>query len=263
MALVETKRALVVARTYPVPVPMGIESSCTAAITDEGEWLRLFPVPWRLLPNDQRFRKYQWIEARVVKAADDPRRESHHLQPDGIRVLSEPLSTKDAWRGRKDVVLPLLAQSLCGLQAQRDAHQYPTLGFVQPAKITRFRSEAKDPRWTDAQLAMLRQQHLFVEPPERELEKIPFNFYYSFICQEPDCSGHNMICTDWELSESFRKWRAQYAVGWEEKFRMRYENEMIRKNDTCFFVGTMASHPGSWIIIGLFYPPRVSQPSLF
>jgi len=53
----EIKRALIVVRTYPVPARLGVESSCTAAITDKGEWLRVFPVPWRLLAGDQRFRK--------------------------------------------------------------------------------------------------------------------------------------------------------------------------------------------------------------
>ena len=31
---------------------------------------------------------------------------------------------------------------------------------------------------------------------------------------------------------------------------------MIEKKDTHFFVGTVASHPNRWIIIGLFFPPR-------
>src|SRR5580692_10906382 len=80
-----TKRALIVVRTYPVPVPLGVESSCTAAITETGEWLRLFPVPWRLLPSDQRFRKYQQVELTIRKAEDDARLESFNLRPDGIR----------------------------------------------------------------------------------------------------------------------------------------------------------------------------------
>ena len=50
------------------------------------------------------------------------------------------------------------------------------------------------------------------------------------------------------------------------KFRQTYETEMIHKNDTHFYVGTVASHPNRWIIIGLFYPPRpvdTGQPELF
>jgi hypothetical protein len=32
------------------------------AISDDGRWLRIFPVPHRFLSLDQRFRKYQWMD---------------------------------------------------------------------------------------------------------------------------------------------------------------------------------------------------------
>jgi hypothetical protein len=38
---------------------------------------------------------------------------------------------------------------------------------------------------------------------------------------------------------------------------------MIEKNETHFFVGTVHKHPASWIIIGLFYPPRPTTADLF
>jgi hypothetical protein len=64
-----------------------------------------------------------------------------------------------------------------------------------------------------------------------------------------------MICTDWEIGESWRKWSADYGDKWEEKFRLRYEKEMIEKYDTHFYVGTVHQYPGTWIIVGLFYAP--------
>ena len=38
----EKKKALIVVRTYPTPAKKHIEVSCTAAIADQNEWLRLF-----------------------------------------------------------------------------------------------------------------------------------------------------------------------------------------------------------------------------
>jgi len=64
------------------------------------------------------------------------------------------------------------------------------------------------------------------------------------------------MCTDWEMSQSYRQWRTTYEENWQEKFRQRYESDMIQKNDTHFYVGTVASHPHRWIIVGLFYPPH-------
>src|SRR5437870_1914531 len=135
----ETKRALIVVRTYPVPDALGIESSCTAAITDEGEWLRLFPVPWRLLNKDRRFQKYEWVEVNVKKAIEDTRLESYRLRSDGIQILSRPLSTANAWTARKAMVFPVRAHCLCCLTRQRDAQQYPTLGIFRPESIARLR----------------------------------------------------------------------------------------------------------------------------
>ena len=86
-----TKRVLITVRTYPVPAHSGIEVSCTAGITAEGEWIRLFPIPYRFLAQDQRFAKYQWIDVDVVKATNDVRPESYHVNPDSIKILDDPI----------------------------------------------------------------------------------------------------------------------------------------------------------------------------
>jgi hypothetical protein len=100
----QTKRALIVVRTYPTPAKTGVEISCTAAVTDDGQWLRLYPVPYRFLPSDQRFRKYQWVEVTTTKASKDSRPESHKIKTDSIKIISEPLSSKNEWAARKDVL---------------------------------------------------------------------------------------------------------------------------------------------------------------
>lgn len=266
MPSITTKKALIVVRTYAVPSDTGIESSCTAAITDRSEWLRLYPVPWRLLARDQRFRKYQWVEVDVTKAKDDPRPESYHLMPDGVRISSERLSSGKGWLARKEVVLPLRSHSLCCLTRHRDAHQYPTLGIFRPRSISRLLISPDDRDWTESQRLMLSQQHLFAEAPQQELQKIPYVFRYKLYCDDVDCRSHTLMCTDWEMGESYRKWNSEYGDAWKEKFRLRYESEMINRNDTHFYVGTVLSHPHRWIIIGLFYPPRTEpdrQGSLF
>ena len=236
-----------------------MEVSCAAAITENGQWLRLFPVPWRFLDEDQRFRKYQWVDVSVIKAAKDPRPESYRLKQDGIKILSGPLSKKNAWQAEKDIVLPLRAHCLCCLVKERDANKYPTPGIFRPRSIDRLVITSEDPNWSESQLGLLRQGNLFAAAPKQELEKIPFKFQYEFHCEDNDCNGHKIICTDWELGQTYRSWRTKYGAGWEAKFRQRYETEMIKRNDTHFYVGTMNGHPHVWIIAGLFYPPRVAE----
>jgi hypothetical protein len=254
----ETKKALIVVRTYPTPAKKGAEVSCTAAITDKSEWLRLFPVPWRYLDEAEKFHRYQWVEVTVEKASD-PRPESYKLTQNGIKILSPTLGTDNGWVLRREVVEPLRAHCLCCLIRKRDADQHPTLGVFKPKAIERLIITPDDPNWTQAQLDILTQGHLFAESPKQQLEKIPYIFQYKFWCDDSSCKSHTLKCTDWEMAEAWRRWRDQYGDKWEEKFRQRFETEMIEKLDTHFFVGTVKAHPNKWIIVGLFYPPHTAQ----
>jgi hypothetical protein len=256
------KRAMIVVRTYPVPAKSSIEASCTAAISDDGQWIRMFPVPYRLMDQDKRFSKWQWINVSLLKASGDPRPESYKLNIDSIEI-GESLGTQDNWRARRELIKPLKRPSMCRIQKERDERGSPTLGIFRPHQIKRLIIEPTAENWTEAELGTLRQNTLFDTAPTQTLEKIPFDFRYEFRCGDLDCRGHTMMCTDWEMGQAYRSWRRDYGDNWESAFRQRFECEMIEKNDTHFFVGTIHQHPGSWIIVGLFYPPRAKTGDLF
>jgi hypothetical protein len=109
-----TKRVLIAVRTYPAPAQKTIEASCTGGITDNGEWIRLFPVPYRLMDEEKRFRKWQWIEVDVLKAKDG-RPESYKINIEKI-TPGETLGTKDGWRARREIVNPLIRPSMCHIR---------------------------------------------------------------------------------------------------------------------------------------------------
>jgi len=248
-------RVLIVAKTYPQPARKGIEVSCTQGVTDQGDWLRLFPVPFRLLGGPQRFKRYQWIEVQATKARSDPRPESYRIDPDSIRILSDPIPTTNKWEARKALLYPLLSASIEDLGDARKVDG-TSLGFIKPRVIESFVMEPTAPDWTKEQKAKLAQQDLFYRRPLRPLEKIPFNFKYRYRCDDARCRGHIMKVNDWEICQAYRSWRQGYGPEWEGKFRLKFEIEMIEKRDTCFFVGTLSRHPHRWTITGLFYPPR-------
>ena len=249
----ETKRALIVVKTYPTPAWKGGEVVCTAAITEEGQWLRLFPIPYRLLGTESQFEKYQWIEAKVAKASSDARSESYNLDIGSIRLLKPRLTTARNWQARKAVVMPLLAPSMCWLREQNMANNRPTLGLIRPAKIKRFRIEASSDDWSPPEMARLNQRRL-IDGTHAQLEKIPYNFFYDFQCEAHTCPGHRMSCTDWEMTQAYRSWVRKYGDEWEGAFRNRFDFEMREKFDTHFYVGTVHGNPHSWVIVGLFYP---------
>ena len=261
----ETKKILIVVKTYPAPAKKGVEVSCTAGITEEGQWIRLFPIPYRFLDSDKRFRKYQWIEAEVARSSD-PRPESYKINFKSIKILSDPLSTRDGWVDQKDLIEPLKAHCLCCLKEARDRDKRPTLGFYKPKKIRRLiLQEEDDPNWSESDLAKLRQTSKFGRAPEQMLKKIPYKFIYQVFCDERDCRGHRLSCTDWDICDTYLKWKDKYPVDWKFELREKFEREMIERNDTHLFVGTLRAHPANWIIVGLFYPPKnggVYQPRL-
>jgi hypothetical protein len=153
---------------------------------------------------------------------------------------------------------------LCAIQREREANRSPTLGIFKPAQITRLVIEdAEQPSWTTEQLNTLRQIPMFQSAPAQELEKIPFDFKYQFRCSDSSCSGHSLTCFDWEMGQAYRSWRRQYGENWERPFRNRFESEMINKNDTHLFVGNLHQFQTSWIVIGLFYPPKRLVADLF
>jgi hypothetical protein len=171
-----------------------------------------------------------------------------------IRVLGLSLRCHQPMGGaRKEKLAHLIKPSLCCIQQEQREHGYPTLGLFRPAEITRLAIEPTDPDWTSRQKVAFSQQLLpFQASSGKPPEKIPCDFRYLFRCAESTCPGHRMTCFDSELGQSYRRWRREYGDGWEQKFRERYERDMISRFDTHFSVGTVHQHPGTWIIVGLF-----------
>lgn len=247
---------LITVKAYPNPSTRYVESSCTAGLSRDREWLRLYPLPFRMLEDDQKFKKYQWIRARIKKASSDPRPESHTIDCDSILPLGESLSSERGWAPRRSFLEPVRRRSMEEIWREQDLDGI-SLSFFRPKCIKRLIIEPASAQWTEKQLVCLQQQNFLLQDEMKSLEKVPYDFKYEYECDDPACSGHTQKIVDWEIYQSYRSWRLRYgADGWEEKLRQRYELEMQEKNDTHFFVGTMRAHPKSWIIVGLFYPPK-------
>ena len=86
-----------------------------------------------------------------------------------------------------------------------------------------------------------------------QIEKI---FSYKFWCDDTRCNGHDMICVDWEMLEAYRNWSRKYKDPdeLEEKLIKKFDKYMKKRN-LHFIVGTTAQF-GTWVIIGLYYPPK-------
>jgi len=157
------KRVLITVRTYPVPSAKNIEASCTGGITPDGQWMRLFPVPYRLMDEDKRFKKWQWIDVSTTKATGDSRPESFRINPDSI-MIGETVGSANGWIQRRELMEPLRRQSMCRIQRERDECGAPTLGFFRPFEIKRLLIEPSDhAQWSENQLGNPETKYAFSE----------------------------------------------------------------------------------------------------
>lgn len=62
------RRILILCKTCPSPSAKYSETSCVAGMDENGQLIRLYPVPFRLIENDKQFKKWQWISARLEKS---------------------------------------------------------------------------------------------------------------------------------------------------------------------------------------------------
>ena len=263
-------RILILCKTYPSPSSKYSETSCVAGMEDNGKLIRLYPVPFRLLTQDQKFKKWQWIEARVEKARDDHRPESHRIYVDDL-VTGDEISARQNWLGRLEAITKLpVYDSFEALEAAREKDRI-SLGLLRPQRLVDLEvREEKGKVWTREELdKLMREQaqgNLFEETAGTLclLQKMPFSFYYHYECEGP--SGrqrHVHKIVDWEACQLFRKvWRSHGKERWQTPFRAKLLDEFSRR-DLVFLMGNMHRHRHQWLIVSLIYPPRQPQQALF
>ncbi len=250
-------RIMITVKTYPELSTKYRETSCVAGIRlDRGapEHVRLFPVPFRLLVETTQFSKYSVVEVDVQRHDRDRRPESLRPKLETLEVIEQITST-DGWRKRYEYVEPLVATSLCAIKRDQEARD-TSLGVFRPEEVSDFRLAPAEP-WPASKAALADQLDLF-EQDLRPLEWVPLEFRYRFRCSDTACPGHNMALKDWEAGESYRKFLRKYGEDRvKEKLRERWSDRMFASDRAVhFFVGNIAAHPKTFMLLGLFYPER-------
>ncbi len=246
------EQILILVKTYPTPSLRDIEVSCTAGVTSDGKLIRIFPVPFRFMKDDQRFKKYQEIRGQIWKS-NDVRPESHKIEPDSIEIVGPPIPSDNKWEARRKRIEHLEEHCMCCLRKKQLKSGFPTLGFFRPHEVDRLLVKETSAEWSERERAKLGRVSLWNDREVAELEKIPHTFKYRYKCPHEYCPGHEQSCTDWEMAQSFRGWRWRYGEDWEAKFREKYEDHLIENCDLSFFVGTDYRY-GNWLVVGLWYP---------
>lgn len=269
---------LILVKTYPTLSTKYGETVCTAAIREDGSWVRLYPVPFRRLGEAEQYKKYDWLECRIIRNSQDRRPESYRPVDESELQAVAHIGTQDQWLERRKVVLgktkvfDKLDELILGAKLNEIS-----LAIFKPAKIIDFIVEREESReWDHKKLSAMRkyidQLSLFDDNEWRKtfrvIPKLPFKFSYRF----EDASGQRsqLQILDWEIGALYWNCMRREQLKGEgvaiEKVRAKYFDEFLGK-DLHFFLGTTLQFhsvaPNPWLIIGVFPAPHQTQLPLF
>lgn len=262
----ERIRFLTLVKAYPAISRQYGEVSCVAGLrldapSTRPEWIRLYPVPFRSLGDEKRFKKYEVIELEVQPHSGDRRPESRRPNVDSIRTTGVVLGSDDGWRDRRPIVEPLIRGSMCELLREQQARG-TSLGIFRPREINELRIEERDVDESKALAAKAwaSQLPLLADSDEkrallRALEQIPYSFKYRYLCDDPNCPGHIQSIVDWEIMQMYRKIRKR--PDWQDLLRDKWLGELCGPSkDTALIVGNQHRGPQAFLVLGVWWPPR-------
>ena len=246
----EKIRARVLVKAYPQPSEQYGETVCVAAITEDGSrLLRLYPVRFRNLDPEQRFKRFDLIEANAWQDSRDGRPESYKVIEDSLKLLpdSRRLSTAEKVRLWYPHVSPTIADLRC-----RNVEQKISLGIVRPEpESVRFSWERIEDVGNQEreEVATLYKQQSLIESELKPLPTPEYAFRYRFRSGE---DKPFMKIHDWEVQATFHNYRRVYgstdiAL---DKMLEQYQEKMPQQN-LHFIMGTMKRRPRQFIIIGV------------
>lgn len=257
-------KILILCKTYPSPSARYAETSCVAGIEDTGKLVRLYPVPFRLIADTAKFKKWQWITAKIEKTNKDHRAESHRIGVDTIVCAEQSMDTSDGWAERRTW---LAKNTIFGRFAELEAFRTAkgvTLGLLRPHRVLSLEITPCAPDWTDEEkkkLIQLQQQGSLFDSSDAAsiamLRKLPFDFHYHCQYMAPDGSKEDVRhkIADWEAGALYWNVVRQHGINWEAPFRQKMEYELPSK-DLMFLMGTIHRFPDQWLITSLIYPPK-------
>jgi len=253
---------MVTVKAYPAVSDAG-DAICLAGVRlgldSQPEWVRLFPVPFRDLPGDQQVAKYQMVRLRAKRTSLDLRPESLTPDLDSIEV-GPVVKARRHWVERRRFVDPLVVPSMCQLLRLHDTSG-TSLGLFPPGDVLAVDVEAHPAGWLPEKRGYLAQQTLFGRE-KAELQSVPYRFFYRYHCSERGCPTHRQVIVDWEIAEAWRGCEGSPEERM-ERVRHRWLAGLLCRSDrdTHFLVGNQHLDRETFMVLGVFYPPRRKGPT--
>jgi hypothetical protein len=259
--VVETTMAvLITVKAAPNPSTSYGETVCVAGIRiDPGyeRWVRLYPVSFRDLERTEQFRKYQVVHLRATPNQRDRRIESWRPNRESITpgVFLKP------WASRRPYIDPYIQESMCAIHRAVNRHVVaPSLAAVRPKRVRNLIIK-HHPGWSTTEQAKIENyvnQYDLTGRSRTALEAPRFRGWYSYVCWEPSCRGHQQGILDWEFVTFQRNSRRMNDEDLICALRHKFLTELCSSTrDVAFYVGNQAKREQTFSVLGVYYPHRL------
>lgn len=222
------------------------ETVCCAGVGHDRKWRRLYPVPFRVLNDTQKFGRWNWVNYEFTSPAHDGRKESQKVVPESIAVGSK-LKVQERSR---------LACDLTRESVEEATARQETLTLIKPSDVAFTWHEKSEQALADERRKhadLVRQISMF-DQPAKPYEPCPFEFRFRW--KSPLGKVHNHTCDDWETSTAFFRRRQRHGeVDGLKSLRATYEEEYPAKGMR-LALGTHSRRDGQWLLVGVL---RVDQ----
>lgn len=237
------------------------ETVCCAGVGRDQKWRRQYPVPFRILKDDQKFGRWQWISYDYVAPRDDRRKESQ-------KVLAPSLVAKEKMKPneRANFLAPLVRHSLRQSDELRES-----LALVRP-KTIQLEAIAKSQSQIEAETRKhkdLADQLSLLEDDEEVEPLTPCRMQFVLHWEDQDGQKHRQDCDDWETAAAFNRFDRQYGERKAIQYlKEKYEDQYFRAGLALGFSthsrrNQEFSDKNQWLLVAMIRLNESLQPSLF
>ena len=209
---------------------------CTAGISEDGGWRRLYPFPEDVMLKKD-IRVWDLIEVETTRPTDDPRAESRKIRAESIKKVGRVENRKE----RRAILEKTTEPSL-----DIPMNDKRTMTLVKPS-IEAFNIRKKP---TDSVQLTLNGKP-FKRNPYGDVGLI-YKWRCPRRCQFCRERSHRMQCFDWGTNVLYRRYKDEKEARAKVKrmcyYRMKYDF------DTWFALGTHSQRPWKrWMVVGLLW----------
>lgn len=236
------------------------ETVCCAGVGRDRRWRRQYPVPFRILKDDQKFGRWEWISYDFVKPRDDRRRESQ-------KVNSQSLVTKGKMRPseRANFLAPLIVGTLHQADEKGDS-----LALVRPQaiKLEAIAKSAEELASETMKHRQLADQLSLLDEDEPVEPLVPCRLQFILKWVDQDGNKHRQECDDWETVAAFNRFEREYGEARAlEILREKYEEQYFKAGLVLGFSTHSRRNKefgtrNQWLLVGLIRLDETAQGSL-